>query len=117
MIDIYADLAELGLPVKQQGTAPENLPESFYTVWEDYSADNMTGDNRTKSITHEWTLIYYTKNYSTIYTGLQDAINALKRKGYILTGAGYDDAGNYRGWQARAVEVKKIEKIGGQGNV
>lgn len=113
MIDIYSDLAALGLPVYQQGTAPEKLPTSFYTVWEDYSADNLNGDNAVKQIRHEWTLIYYTKAYTTVYTGLQAAINALKGKGYIVTGAGYDFGGNYGEWQARAVEVKFIEKMGG----
>ena len=109
MIDIYNDLAELGFPVYQQGTAPEALPKSFFTVWEDYSGDNVNAENATQAILHEWTLIYYTKDYSTVYGGLQAAINALKRKGYIISGAGYDFNGNYGEWQARAADVKKIE--------
>lgn len=117
MIDIYSDLAGLKLPVYQQGTAPEKLPKSFYTVWEDYSADNLNGDNRVKEIRHEWTLIYYTKDFATIYSGMQSAIDTLKAKGYIISGAGYDFNGTYGEWNARAVDVKKIEKIGGQNNV
>ena len=113
MINIYNDLAGLNLPVYQQGTAPEKLPDSFFTVWEDYSADNLNGDNAVIQIRHEWTLIYYTKDYSTVFSGLQGAIDLLKSKGYVLTGAGYDFNGNYGAWQARAVDVKKIEKIGG----
>lgn len=111
MIDIYTDLAELGLPVYQQGTAPEKLPPSFYTVWEDDSGDDVNASNAVQSILHEWTLIYYTTDYSTVYGGLQAAINALKRKGYIISGAGYDFNGNYGEWQARAVDVKKIEYL------
>lgn len=113
MIDINSDLAALGLPVYTQGTAPEKLPTSFYTTWEDYSADNLHGDNAVKQIRHEWTLIYYTKQYNTVFTGLQAAINALKAKGYIITGAGYDFNGSYGEWQARAVDVIKIENISG----
>lgn len=113
MIDIYSDLAPLGLPVYTQGTAPAALPTSFYTVWEDYSADNLHGDNAVKQIRHEWTLIYYTKQFKTVFTGLQAAINALKAKGYTITGAGYDFNGNYGEWQARAVDVIKIENING----
>lgn len=113
MNDINSDLAELNLPVYQQGTAPEKLPVSFFTVWEDYSADNLSGDNTVKEIRHEYTLIYYTKSYGTVYSGLQAAINLLKQKHYIITGAGYDFGGNYKDWQARAVDVIFIEKTGG----
>lgn len=111
MINIYNDLAELNLPVYQQGTAPQELPQSFYTVWEDSSEDAVNASNATHEILHEWTLIYYTTNYATVYTGLQAAIQALKRKGYIISGAGYDFNGNYDKWQARAVDVKKIEYL------
>lgn len=111
MINIYKDLEELNLPVYQQGTAPPSLPESFYTVWEDFSEDNLNGDNKVYQIRHEWTVIYYTKDYQSIFSGCQNAIDKLKSKGYIISGAGYDFGGNYGEWQARAIDVKKNEKI------
>lgn len=111
MAKIKDDLAELTLPVYKQGTAPETLPESFFTFWEDYSDDNLNGDNAVLEVIHEYTLVYYTKDFSTIYTGLQAAINTLKGKGYIIGGTGYDFGGAYDGWECRAVDIKFIEYL------
>lgn len=111
MINIYEDLAELGLPVYQQGSAPETLPDSFYTVWNNSTGDSINADNEAKSYKYEWTLIYYTKNYSTIFSGIIAAKELLKSKGYISSGVGYDLGGNYKEWAARAIDLIKIEKL------
>lgn len=111
MINIYEDLASLGLPVYQQGSAPKTLPESFYTVWNDDTSDIVAADNDGRLMVYEWTLIFYTKDYNTIYSGIAQAKAALKAKGYIISGNGYDFGGAYEEWQARGLDVKKIEKI------
>lgn len=109
MINIYTDMAAL-LPVKtyQQGSAPQDLPTSFYTVWNNVADENAAADNDSQLIEYEWTVIYYTKRYSTIYTGIENLKTALTARGYIVKGNGYDFGGAYEEWQARAITVKRI---------
>ena len=111
MVDIYADAATAGFPVYQQGTAPETLPAEFVTVWQDSSGDILHADNKARQCRHEWTLIFYTKNTANIFSGLQTVINALKKRGYLISGQGYDAAGAWEGYDARAVDVIKIEDL------
>lgn len=113
MIDIYADIEAAGLVVYQQGTAPaaENLPATFATVWQDYSGDTLHADNKAVQCRHEWTVIYYAKDTQTIYSGLRAVINALKQRGYLISGQGYDVATSWQGYDARAVDVVIIENL------
>lgn len=111
MVDIYADAATAGFPVYQQGTAPKTLPETFVTIWQDYSEDILSADNAPHTCRHEWTLILYTKNTKAIYSDMQAVINALKKRGYLISGQGYDASGSWEGYDARAVDVVKIENL------
>lgn len=111
MVDIYTDAAAAGFPVYQQGTAPEKLPETFVTVWQDYSGDIVHADNKPKQCRHEWSLVFYTKDTAKIFSGLQAVINALKKRGYLISGQGYDVSGAFEGYDARAVDVVKIENL------
>lgn len=111
MVDIYTDAAAAGFPVYQQGTAPKDLPASFATVWQDASDDLLHADNKPKQCRHEWTLIFYTKETNIIFDGLKTVINALKKRGYLISGQGYDVSGSFEGYEARAVDVIKIEEL------
>lgn len=113
MIDIYADIEAAGLEVYQQGTAPaaEKLPATFATVWQDYSGDILHADNKAVQCRHEWTVIYYAKDTKEIFSGLQAVINALKRRGYLISGQGYDAPSSWEGYDARAVDVVIIEDL------
>ena len=111
MVDIYTDAAAAGFPVYQQGTAPATLPEDFVTVWEDYSDDILHADNKPVQCRHEWTLVFYTTHTNKIFSGLQAVIDALKKRGYSISGQGYDAAGAWQGYDARAVDVVKIENL------
>lgn len=111
MVDIYTDAEAAGFAVYQQGTAPETLPQSFVTVWQDSSEDILHGDNKARQCRHDWTLIFYTQDTAQIFSGLQTVINALKKRGYLISGQGYDAAGSWQGYAARAVDVAKIENL------
>ncbi len=111
MVDIFADLERGGFIVYQQGTAPATLPDEFVTLWEDDSADILHGDNKSRQLRREWTLIFYTKNTEKIYSGLLAVINYLKSKGYIINGKGHDTAGVWEGYDARAVDVVNVEDL------
>lgn len=111
MVDIYADLINDGFVAFHQGTAPEELPAEFVTFFEDPSDDILHADNKPVQCRHEWTIIYYTKDITRIYSGLQAVINALKKRKYLINGQGYDVAGSWEGYDARAVDVVKIEDL------
>lgn len=111
MIDIYSDLADLGLPVYAEGDAPETLPDEYFTISEDYTTDNLSADNEAKEIRYEYTLVFYTKNAENLYFGLLKAMTLLKKKGYIVSGVGYSHA-TYQGvWFARQADIAKIEYV------
>lgn len=114
MVDIFNDLSSLGLPVFAEGDAPENLPNEYYTVNEDYSADNLNADNEPKEYRYEFSLKYYTNNAETLYTGLINALEELKSKGYIVSGRGYANSTYQSGqkiWFSRQADIKKIEYL------
>lgn len=111
MVDIYTDAAAAGFSVYQQGTAPRELPESFVTVWQDDSGGNLYADNKATEDRHEWTVIFYTKDKTQIFSGLKAVINALTKRGYLISGQGYDVAGSWEGYDARAVDAVFIEDL------
>ena len=110
MIDIYKDLEKTGLDVWQQGAVPEDMPESYITVWNDSSSDNINADNRTKSIVYQFTVIYYTTDERTIYTKFEEIASLLKEKNYIYSGMGFDIESGVENYSARCIEVSKIER-------
>lgn len=108
---IYDDIRANGWTVYQQGTAPKQMPETFVTVWQDFSGDILYADNKAIQCRHEWTLVFYTKDATKIFSGLQAVIKALKKRGYSISGQGYDVGGAWEGYDARAVDVVKIEDL------
>lgn len=110
MIDIYGDLGETGLDVWQQGNVPEVLPDSFITIWNDYSVDNLNSDNATNLIEYQFTIIYYTKDWDNIYTNFEDIVSLLKSKKYIASGMGFDIDSGIDEYVARCIEVQRIER-------
>lgn len=110
MVNIFDDLAGVGLPVYQQGAAPQtkDLPDEFLTVWEDPSEDILHADNKAQQLRQTWTLIFYTRNKANIYSGLRSVIDFLKAKNYIINGQGGDVSGSWENYDARGVDVVKI---------
>ena len=56
MIKIYEDLAELNIPIYEEGNAPEVLPDEYFTFSEDYTSDNLSADNATQEVLYEFTV-------------------------------------------------------------
>ena len=110
MIDIYTDLEEFGLDVWQQGNVPENMPDSYITIWNDYSVDNLNSDNRTNTIEYQFTVIYYTKDWDNIHSNFEDIVNLLKTKKYIASGMGFDIDSGIDEYMAKCIEVRKLER-------
>lgn len=110
MIDIYKDLEETGLNTYQQGSVPSDMPDSYITIWNDYSIDNLNSDNATNLIEYQFTIIYYTKEWNTIYSIFEKIVSLLKSKNYIASGMGFDIDSGVDEYMARCIEVRKIER-------
>lgn len=85
MIDIFSDLIindDNGnkIPVYAEGDAPQELPDEYFVVDEEYTGDQINADNITKAILYEFNIKYYTKNASTLYSRLIQALQLLKQK-------------------------------------
>lgn len=113
MIDIKKDLEETGLMVRQQGTVPSNMPDSYITYWSDTSTDNLNVDNKAVSVDYPFTVIFYTTDWENIYSRFEEIISLLKSKGYVMDGMGYDVPSGLDDYSARCIEVTKTEKLGG----
>lgn len=116
MIDIFSDLIinddnDNQIPVYAEGDAPSELPDEYFTVSEDYTGDQINADNVTKAILYEFTIKYYTKNATTLYSRLIQALTLLKQKNYITSGVGYRNETYHETWFSRQAEVKKIETL------
>lgn len=111
MVRIDEDLAELGISVYAEGDAPAELPDEYITFNEDFTGDHLSADNVTKEILYEFTIKYYTADATTLYSRLIEALNLLKRKGYITSGVGYANATYHDKWFSRQADIKKIEYI------
>ena len=110
MANIYADLENV-IPAYQQGTAPDDLPDKFVTVWESPSSNGLYADNKPRDLRQEWALIFYTKNDEEIFSGLRSVKSFLKTKGYTINGDGYDVGGAWEGYAARGLDVVKLEDL------
>lgn len=111
MIKINDDLKELNIPCYEQGDAPEELPDEYFTFSEDYTSDNLNANNEALEHLYEFTLCFYTKNIERLYDGLNEAISLLKSKGYIISGVGYKNATYKKTWYSRMVDVEKIDYL------
>lgn len=111
MVNIYDDLAQLNIPVYAEGAAPQALPNDYFTVTEDYTSDLVNADNQTQQVLYEFTLKWYTKDATKLYTGLQAAITLLKSKGYIIGGVGFWNRTYKETWFSRQVDIEKIDYL------
>lgn len=99
------------IPVYIEGDIPDHLPDEYFTVSEDATSNAVSADNRAQEHLYEFTLKWYTKDLTRLYTGLLDAIEHLARKGYDVEGIGSHN-GTYKNlWHSRMVDIEKIDYL------
>ena len=116
MVNIFSDLIindDKGnqIPVYAEGDAPQSLPDEYFTIFENFTGDQINADNLTKAILYEFNIKYYTKNASTLYSRLIQALQLLKTKNYITSGVGYANNTYHETWFSRQADVKKIDYL------
>lgn len=99
------------IPVYIEGDAPADLPDEYFTVSEDSTTNAVSADNKAQEHLYEFTLAWYTKDPTRLYTGLNEAITQLISKGYDIEGVGYGNGTYQDAWFSRAVDVEKIDNL------
>lgn len=99
------------IPVYIEGDAPAELPDEYFTVSEDNTSNAVSADNKAKEHLYEFTLKWYTKDTTRLYTGLNEAITQLIGKGYDIEGVGYHNSTYQNTWFSRVVDVEKIDYL------
>ena len=79
MIRLDKDLIMLNsngeqIPVYIEGAAPAVLPDEYFTVSEDSTSNAVSADNKALERLYEFTLKWYTKDATRLYTGLLDPL-------------------------------------------
>lgn len=86
-----------------QGTLSEDIgyPDSFITVWTNYTAGDEFFDNGTTAYEWQFSVIYYSNDPSSVQTFPPTIISTLKNVGFIPQGKGFDiasDVETHTGW-------------------
>ena len=113
MIDLLITTLEpLGYPIIKQGTLgeSESYPESFFTFWNNDVPGNEFYDNEEHSYIWDFDLNFYSSDPALVNSKLLEAKTALKAKGFVVTGKGYDVASDEPTHTGRGINVLKIEK-------
>ena len=105
-------LKTFGFPVKLQGsfTKEEKYPESFFTFWNNDSADNEFYDNKENAYIWDFDVSFYSSDPNLVNTKLLEAKKLLKQNGFIVHGKGYDVVSDEPTHTGRGINVLKIEK-------
>ena len=83
-------LESFGYPVMLQGSLlpDEPYPDSFFTFWNGSSEDGSFYDNGNHSTVYRYSIYFYSRSPSLVYSKLREAKQALKKAGFIVNGDG-----------------------------
>lgn len=87
-------LEKFGFPVMLQGSLAEDepYPESFFTFWNNDTESNMFYDNKEHATVWDFDVNFYSADPEKVDKILNEAKNALKNEGFIISGKGHDVA-------------------------
>ena len=89
---LISTLEGLGYPVYRQGsfTEDEPYPDHFFTYWNVDTTDGSHYDNQARSCVWDFNVFFYSIDPANTFRVLENAINALKAKRFIVPGKGFD---------------------------
>lgn len=96
-----------------QGTlnADTPYPDSFVTIWTDYTADNSHFDNAVASVDWHFTVVLYSNDPDFLATKAKELLETLRADGFIPQGKGQDipsDEQTHTGWAMEFICVEKL---------
>lgn len=98
-------------PIFRQGSlnVDEPYPETFFTFWNNNTNDNSHYDNKTNNYIWDFDLNVYSTDPEKVNYLLIEAKEKLIKKGFIVSGKGYDVASDEITHTGRGINVKIIE--------
>lgn len=108
LIDI---LGTFGYPVILQGslTQSEDYPASFFTIWNNDTADQHHYDNNAIAYTWDFDVNFYSVDPALVNTVLIQAKTLLKAGGWIVSGRGRDVPSDESTHTGRAITAIFLE--------
>lgn len=101
-------LDSFGLPWFRQGSAPQDLPETFLTEWEFDRSLFLEYDNTAQGITGIFSICLYTSDPSKL-KDLDTFCSRAKQAGFIIRKLPRDIASGIENFYGRQCEVYDIE--------
>ena len=92
LIKVLTD--KFGYPVILQGSLSpdEPYPNHFFTFWNTDSENSAYYDNSSNTYIYTYNLNFYSIDAEAVYTVLREAIEELKKYGFIISGDGHSVA-------------------------
>lgn len=112
--EVFDELEEeSGISYARQGSYAEDeeIPESFYTFWNQSSEFEMHYNNTPYACNWEWLVFYYTKDVSTLYIGLEKFIEKAIEKGFFVEGKGKDISCDEVDYVGRYLKITYQEQL------
>ncbi len=112
MVDLLIkNLKKIGYPVFLQGSilADEPYPDSFFTFWNSTTDGQSFYDNDESAINWVYTIAFYSTNPLTVNTVLLTAKQLLKKKGFIISGGGFDMLSDEKTHTGRGLIVQYLQ--------
>ena len=105
-------LSTFNCPVIKQGSmnANEQYEEKFFTYWNNTSDDDAHYDNVATSTIWDFDVNFYGTDPNVVYDTLIEAIELLRKAGFIISGKGYDVASDEVTHTGRGINALYIER-------
>lgn len=103
---------EYNYPVILQGSLSTDdvYPESFFTFWNNNTADEAFFDNEETQTIWDFDLNFYSSDPTLVNTVLLDAKQLLKSVGFIPDGSGYDVISDEHTHTGRGINLLFIDR-------
>lgn len=105
---LFDFLDEYGLPWYRQGSAPQELPETFLTEWMFDRLPFMLHDDDARSVIGVYSICLYTRRPGALII-LDDFCRKAKEKGFIVRTLPRDVASGVEGYYGRQIELYDIK--------
>jgi hypothetical protein len=97
-------LTPLGYPIYLQGSAPPEVPDTFFTFWNDDTDSTAFYDDKPRNEVSEFTVYVYAKDPQLVMDTPKAANALLEDAGFVIARRGYDVMSGIENYTGRALE-------------
>ena len=106
--ELFALFDMLGTEYYRQGSAPEILPDHFFTFWEIEQKDFTNFDNKRNGRVSHFGICYYDVDIRRTYTEPERLVDALDKNNWIVESLPKDMPTDEEGFYGRYLRVARI---------